>query len=266
MNRYNRNNHGVIPMNNAEIVLYEELQANAFPALQTVQYDGWAVRFGGGFTYRVNCANPMYGEQLSAAEKIEYVEKLYQASDLSLSIFKLHQGMEALQLERCEKILEEKGYDRLRDGNIFVCDLESFDKTPETQVVVSEVMTDQWLDGFLTMNGTAETQRQAAGQMLKNIHYPIAAAGIYEDGRMIACGLGVIERGHVGLYDIFVDAGCRRRGLGGDICTAIMNTGKAAGCHKAYLQVLADNYGARALYRQLGYEESYGYWFRVKEI
>lgn len=253
-------------MNQQEIIFFEELQANAFSALRTVQYDGWAVRFGGGFTYRVNCANPMYPEALPIAEKLEYVEKLYQQSDLSLSIFKLHEGMEKERLGIAEKILTEKGYDRLRDGNIFVCDLSTFDQQPTAEVVVSSVMTDGWLDGFLTMNGTAEGQRQAAAAMLKNIHYPIAAAAVYEGKKMIACGLGVMERGHVGLYDIYVDVSCRRRGLGGDICTAIMNAGKDMGCHTAYLQVLADNSGARALYRQLGYEESYGYWFRVKTI
>ena len=79
-------------------------------------------------------------------------------------------------------------------------------------------------------------------------------------------GLGVLERGHVGLYDIYVDAACRRRGLGGDICSAIMLHGKNRGCDTAYLQVLADNFGARRLYHQLGYEETYGYWFRVKEL
>lgn len=83
---------------------------------------------------------------------------------------------------------------------------------------------------------------------------------------MVACGLGVIERGNVGLYDIYVDANCRRRGLGGDICTAIMQTGKAQGCHRAYLQVLSDNLGARAMYRVLGYGETYEYWFRTKEL
>lgn len=253
-------------MNKAEILFYEELQTNAFPAMQTVQYDGWAVRFGGGFTYRVNCANPMYPERLPVEEKLSYVEMLYKNSDLSLSIFKLHEGIDQERLQQCEKILAGKGYDRLRDGNIFICNLDTFEKRPAAKVVVSEVMTDDWLDGFLTMNGTVDEQRQAAVEMLKNIHYPIAAAGIYENGKMIACGLGVMERGHVGLYDIYVDADCRRRGLGGDICTAIMNTGKALGCSTAYLQVLSNNVGARALYRQLGYEESYGYWFRVKEI
>jgi ribosomal protein S18 acetylase RimI-like enzyme len=251
-------------MNQQDIRFYEELQNNAFPALQNLSYDGWSVRFGGGFTYRVNCANPMYPEVLPLEEKIDHVEQLYRQSGLSMCIFKLHEGME--RYPECEKLLSDRDYATERDGNIFVSDLGVFDKTPKAEVIVSPVMTDQWLDGFLTMNGTADAQRPAASQMLKNIFYPIAAASIVEDGKMVACGLGVLERGHVGLYDIYVDASCRRRGLGGDICTAIMNYGKAQGCHTAYLQVLSDNLGARALYRTLGYEETYEYWFRIKRF
>ncbi len=253
-------------MNKAEIKRYEELQCNAFPALQTILYDGWSVRFGGGFTYRVNCANPMYEELLPASEKIPYVESLYRNSGLSMAIFKLHQGMEPAQLEACQALLDQQGYATERNGNIFVCDLSGFCRQPETPVQVTDTMRESWLDGFLTMNGTAPTQRASAQAMLNNIACPIVAASIVENGIMVACGLGVIECGQVGLYDIYVDSSCRRRGFGGDICTAIMQAGKAQGCHTAYLQVLSDNSGARALYRQLGYEETYEYWFRTKRL
>ena len=253
-------------MNIQEISFYEELQNNAFPALQNVFYDGWSVRFGGGFTYRVNCANPMYPEHLPVPEKVKYVEKLYRESGLSMTIFKMHEGMDPARMLECEMVLDHRGYTTERNGNIFVGDLRTFDRRTNTEVIVSGEMTDEWLDGFLTMNGTADAQRAAAMEMLKNIHYPIAAASIVENGKMVACGLGVMERGHVGLYDIYVDASCRRRGLGGDICTAIMNYGKENGCHTAYLQVLADNFGARALYRMLGYSETYEYWFRLKRF
>ena len=251
----------------SESVLFlEELQSNAFPALQTVMYDGWSVRFGGGFTYRVNCANPMYPESLPLQEKLDYVENLYRNSGLSKSIFKLHEGMDLNVMLSCEQKLTKMGYGTERVGNIFLCDLGAFDKQPKVEVRVESVMTGEWLQGFLTMNGTAPVQQKAAEAMLRNIHYPILAASIWEDGKMVACGLGVAERGYVGLYDIYVDASCRRRGLGGDICTAIMNAGKDMGCTMAYLQVLADNHGARALYRGLGYTESYEYWFRTKEL
>lgn len=253
-------------MNEQEIAFYEELQANAFPALQTVMYDGWSVRFGGGFTYRVNCANPMYPETLGAAEKVAYVENLYRQSSLHKAIFKLHEGMDDAQCAACQALLDQRGYDTQRRGNIFLCDLTAFDRAPKAAVTVAGTMSDTWLEGFLTMNGTSDAQRDAAMAMLKNIHYPIAAASIWEDSRMVACGLGVIERGNVGLYDIFVDASCRRRGLGGDICTAIMRAGKDQGCTRAYLQVLSDNLGARAMYYGLGYWETYEYWFRTKEL
>ena len=253
-------------MNRSEILLYEELQTNAFPALQTVMYDGWSVRFGGGFTYRVNCANPMYPESFPGDEKVRFVDGLYRKSGLKKSIVKLHDGMDPEQLLVCARALDDMEYDTERSGNIFICDLETFVRKPKTDVLIEDVMTGPWLDGFLTMNGTADVQRQAASAMLRSIVYPIAAASIVEDGRMVACGLGVLERGYIGLYDIYVDSSCRRRGLGGDICTAIMQYGKSRGCHTAYLQCLSDNHGARTMYDQLGYRETYHYWFRTKDI
>ena len=131
---------------------------------------------------------------------------------------------------------------------------------------IESVMTETWLDAFLTMNSTPDHQRHAARLMLQSIVYPIAAASIWENGRICACGLGVLERGHVGLYDIFVDASFRRRGLGADICTGIMQYGKEKGCHTAYLQCLSSNHGARRMYEQLGYQETYSYWFRTKRF
>lgn len=253
-------------MHQQEIAFYEELQSNAFPALQTVMYDGWSVRFGGGFTYRVNCANPMYEERIPMAEKVDYVEGLYRGSGLFMAIFKLHEGMDPDRVKAAECILDAQGYATERRGNIFLCELEGFSYEPKTAVTVQSVMDDAWLSGFLTMNGTQDAQREAAMTMLKNIHNPIFAASISEGGHMVACGLGVVERNNVGLYDIFVDSSCRRRGLGGDICAAIMNAGKQAGCGRAYLQVLSDNQGARALYRGLGYRETYEYWFRTKRF
>ena len=241
---------------------FEELQSNAFPALQTVMYDGWSVRFGGGFTLRVNCANPMYAGTLPAEEKIDYVESLYSARSMPTMV-KVHDGMADRDSVNAE--LDERGYAEMRRGNIFICDLEK--NAPKTSglAVVEDVMTDSWLTDFLDMNGTTDpVQREAAFKMLKNIAMPIQAASIVENGRIIACGLGVYERGYVGLYDIFVDSSCRRRGLGAEICSAIMAKGKELGAHHAYLQVLADNFGARKLYYGLGYEESYEYWFRVK--
>lgn len=253
-------------MDQETIRLYEELQNNAFPALQTVLYDGWSIRIGANFTYRVNCANPIYHEVLPVEEKLCFIENLYKSAGLDNSIIKLHTGMAADRLSACSKLLDQMRYDTQRDGNIFICDLSNFDLQARTNVQISGQMSTEWLDGFLSLNGTTEDQRSAAKRMLSNIYYPVITASIIENGTMVACGLGVMERGYVGLYDIYVDAKWRRRGLGSDICTSIMNYGKVHWCHTAYLQVLSDNLGARALYRSLGYRETYEYWFRTKKL
>ena len=245
------------------IAFLEELQYNAFPALQTVLYDGWTLRFGGNFTLRVNCANPVYPGSLPREEKLDYVEKAYADSGLNACIVKLHQGMGA-DAAACDAILDGKGYDTQRRGNIFLCDLKNFHHDYRNPVQLDSAIADDWLKDFLDMNGTTDPAvREAAEKMLKNIAQPVLAASIQLDGRTVACGLGVCERGYVGLYDIYVDAAYRRRGLGADLCAAIMDLGREQGCHTAYLQVLTDNDGARKLYRGLGYEQDYEYWFRV---
>ncbi|HEX3029647.1 MAG TPA: hypothetical protein VHT34_10180 [Clostridia bacterium] len=40
--------------------LYEELQMNALPSLQTILFDGWILRFADGYTNRANSINPVY--------------------------------------------------------------------------------------------------------------------------------------------------------------------------------------------------------------
>ena len=254
-------------MDHDEILRYEELQHNAFPALRTVMYDGWAIRFGGNFTYRVNDANPMYASTLPVQEKVAYAEELYRGSGLEKAIFKIHEGMAPEDAQLLDSVLEARGYEKDRHGRIQVCPLQDFRLWPNApQTTIEPFMTDRWLEGFLTMNGTPEDQKAAAKEMLSSIVYPIAAASVWEDGEMIACGLGVLERGYVGLYDIYVDANHRRQGLGQDICSAIMQAGKARGCHTAYLQCLTSNTGARAMYARMGYEETYAYWFRLKRF
>ena len=247
-----------------DITMLEELQYNAFPPLQTRLYDGWTLRFGGNFTYRVNCANPIYPGAQPPETVLEQIEAAYEASGLRGCIVKLHQGM-GEQAAVYDRLLADRGYQEDRRGNIFCCGLGRFSHAYQNQVDIQHRVEAAWLKDFLDMNGTSDPgERAAAERMLQNIALPVLAASIQLEGRTVACGLGVCERGYVGLYDIFVDSAFRRRGLGADLCAGIMDAGKAQGCHTAYLQVLQNNTGARALYRGLGYAQDYEYWFRLK--
>ena len=55
----------------------EELSINAWPALQTMLYAGWVLRFAAGYTRRANSINPLYGSTIEVGEKIQACERAF---------------------------------------------------------------------------------------------------------------------------------------------------------------------------------------------
>ena len=56
---------------------FEEISNNAWPALQTIHYDGWILRFANGVTKRSNSVNMLYHSTLDPVEKIEFCEDIF---------------------------------------------------------------------------------------------------------------------------------------------------------------------------------------------
>ena len=90
--------------------------------------------------------------------------------------------------------------------------------TISEEVKVDLHLTEEWLDDFVVLNGTTEEPlKSTAKEALRKIQSPIFCAGIYKNGKIIACGLGVLEREKIGLFDIRVKEYYRRLGLDGDL-------------------------------------------------
>ena len=90
------------------ITRIEEISMNSWPALQTVLFDDWVLRFADGATKRSNSVNPIYPSALSVEEKIEECEKLYSAQNLK-TVFKLTEEKYPPGLDG---ILEARGYEK----------------------------------------------------------------------------------------------------------------------------------------------------------
>ena len=77
--------------------------------------------------------------------------------------------------------------------------------------------------------------------MFKAIPKETIVACIEIEGRMVASGLGILDRGHIGLYAIYVDASCRRKHFARAICSSILTEAQKKGATHAYLQVVKGN-------------------------
>ena len=66
----------------------EELSLNAWPSLETILYDGWALRFAAGYTRRANSVHPLYPSLDDDEEKARLCLRLYRDRGLP-AVFKL---------------------------------------------------------------------------------------------------------------------------------------------------------------------------------
>jgi ribosomal protein S18 acetylase RimI-like enzyme len=88
-----------------------------------------------------------------------------------------------------------------------------------------------------------------------------------DNGEAVVCGLGVLEREYIGLFDLVTDPQRRNQGYGAQLVSGLLHWAKANGARYAYLQVEERNTPARHLYGdKLGYQVLYGYWYRVLNL
>jgi len=98
----------------------ERLAFRARPALETIEIDGWVLRFAGGYTKRANSVNPQFSSTLPAEEKIARCESEYRARGLP-TIFRLTPFSQPPELD---EILERSGYTLLDRSVVLTAPLD----------------------------------------------------------------------------------------------------------------------------------------------
>ena len=235
----------------------EELAMNAWPALSQVLYDGWVLRFAAGYTKRANSVNPLYGSTLDLERKVLQCEALYRAAGLP-AVFRLTPFSPPAGLDR---VLENRGYGRVDPSLVMYCPLEGAGARASGAAFRAVGCIDDWLTVHAILKGGPADPTH--GEMLRRVVPEGLFAALSDGGRPVACGLGVMEEGWLGLFDIVTGAEYRRRGFGSALVRGMLAWAQARGARHAYLQVQGDNAPAIRLYEGLGFREAYSYWYRV---
>ncbi|MGC1376262.1 MAG: GNAT family N-acetyltransferase [Anaerolineales bacterium] len=238
----------------------EELSMNAWPALHSLYNDGWVLRFANGYGRRSNAVYPLYAGSKNVKEKIKDCEALYRSQGQRV-VFKLTKACIPTDLDA---ILASDGYHAEAHTSIQLLDLGSRAYAPDPAVALSETLNADWLTAYATMSALKDENRLTCERILRSILLPRRFASIVVDGQIVACGLGVLQGGSVGFYNIVTDSAFRRQGYAWTVMTALLAWAKTEGAVRGYLQVMLDNPPALALYARLGFKEAYQYWYRVK--
>jgi ribosomal protein S18 acetylase RimI-like enzyme len=239
--------------------LIEELSLNAWPAIHTILYDGWILRFADGYTRRANSINPLYPSSLDLQKKITACEQIYKEKNQKV-IYKI---TSCSLPARLDEELELRGYKIDASTSIQLLDLSNKTIPASPLVNYRYVITEEWLEAFSTFSNITGHNKIALQQILKSIILKKCFVSINSGRQIIACGLGVIQNGYMGIFDIVTDASYRKKGFATNIMEGLLSWGKANGVHTAYLQVMLNNDPALRLYEKLGFKEEYRYWYRV---
>ena len=237
----------------------EEASFNAWPAAEQQTYDGWVLRFAGGYTKRANSVNPLYPGQEDVQEKIKRCEQLYLSRNLK-PVFRLTPLALPANLD---EILARRGYVYKDPTQVQVLDLNQWQAGSGEGLKFWPEASTGWLNSFMQVSAVPMPQPHL--DILTRIAPRKCFAVLYRQDRPVACGLGVLEGRYMGLFDIVTAPAERRKGYGRELVSSILSWGSSNGAQTAYLQVMNHNIPALNLYAQLGFREIYPYWYRIKE-
>jgi N-acetylglutamate synthase len=242
------------------ILKLEEIALNAWPAIETIQLDGWVIRYANGVTKRSNSVNPIYASSQNIEEKIDFCEKFYRSKGIPVC-FKI---TEIAQPTCLDEMLDARGYVHKFEVFIQTMDISKFNININKNIHLLEETDDLWLDHYIKMNGSKPADNPVFKQIIDCIRFPKSLFTLTLNEVVIGCGLGVVEDEFLGLFDIVIDPQYRNQGFGKLLVENILKWGKNLGAETAYLQVLADNAPAIRLYEKVGFKEEYRYWYRIK--
>ncbi len=238
----------------------EETALNTWPALQTILYDGWVIRFASGYTKRSNSVSPLYGSSLDLDHKIAYCEALYTSLGLP-TVFKLTAAAHPPDLDSA---LAQAGYIEDSRTSVQMLDLTPDHAAAAPDVTLAPSLTPTWVDAFCRLSGSSPATVPVMQAIHKNIVADHVYAALTDGDEIAAAGMAAADRDMIGIYDIVTDPAKRRRGFATRIMQALLAWGEQIGSSRAWLSVMCNNPPALNCYEKLGFREVYQYWYRVR--
>lgn len=97
---------------------------------------------------------------------------------------------------------------------------------PYSAVTITDEIPDIWITSLFDLKGmTNPIHRAVVPSMYRAIPKETICASIWKEGKIIATGLGILDRDYIGIYAIHVKENYRGQGFARQICTALLTEG-----------------------------------------
>ena len=126
-------------------------------------------------------------------------------------------------------------------------------------VVVTERPSMEWLELVTGDSASAEAQRLA--DQITSGEGMLRFATLEAEGQLAGAGVSVDLDRYTTIYNMVTAPDHQKRGVATRVVTTLLAMGRLAGSTHAVLQVTQDNSAAQGLYRKLGFEPAYDYWY-----
>ncbi|NUS09873.1 MAG: GNAT family N-acetyltransferase [Streptomyces sp.] len=235
------------------VVTDDELEAiasRAWPATETTALGGWTLRSAGGFTRRANSVLAGGDPGMPLGEALSHVVRWYGERGTTPYLQVPDGSPYAAELDA-------RGWVREADTTVRTAPLAPLTRLPRAAdpadaVTLSRTPDADWLAAYHRTGDLAEAALAVVCGG-PSVWFATAPGAI---GRAVVEGRWVL----FGAFEVIPER--RRRGLATALMGALARQAAEEGATAAYLQVEADNRGARLLYDRLGFTDHHGYHYR----
>jgi ribosomal protein S18 acetylase RimI-like enzyme len=239
----------------------DSLTNQGWPAEAKTELDGWVVRRNRGVTRRANSVLPT-NAPFDLERALDYVENLYQAHGIT-PCFHISPAVQPADLD---ERLEARGY-VVQAPTLVQCaevaDVLDCLPVAPADVDISSAPSDAWMDAWWRIDGHGGADEQSVAQDILQRGRALYAT-VPATGPVKAIGRLALVDDWAGLYCLAVDQRFRRQGLALAVIRTLLQEATTLGVRRVFLQVVAANEPARALYQRLGFRIVSQYHYRVK--
>ncbi|QES08184.1 GNAT family N-acetyltransferase [Streptomyces venezuelae] len=229
--------------------------ARAWQPVESEALGEWTLRAADGFTRRANSALPLGDPGLPVADALRRVRAWYEDRKLPAYV-QTATGAEGAQ-ELLSAELDRHGWRREVSAEVRIAALAPIgDLDADVSAVrLSRTVDESWLRRYQRFGEPGPAVRSVLTSGPSVWFASVAGTGEVP----AAIGRCVVDGRWAGFMAVEVDPDQRRRGLATSVMTALARTALDEGASAAWLQVEADNDGARALYDGMGFAPHHHY-------